>query len=246
MSLYRYPKLKELAVLEYPTQGGNDPKKAEAKSIKAMAKAWKKLIWEQAVGKRSEAVTIFKKIWLKNDSPFVLVSNVLVRDLRKGPEEMVVVKALVDTGVTTVDAVRELIRSADMYQNPAMYNLICGGVESGKFKQNPKRDPATISDLLTVAHEAAIRSELYFALEKAGFRHDPSIEHGRLRHEEWKFFCDLVYEDRVNNEKNAWIARVGALRFVRLFESLPMALVLPALSPCGRSLLSSMPSFVSL
>ena len=61
---YRYPKLKEIAVLEYPTEGENDPKKAEAKSIKAMAKAWKKLIWEQAVGKRSEAVTIFKKIWL--------------------------------------------------------------------------------------------------------------------------------------------------------------------------------------
>ena len=61
-SLYRYPKLKELAVLEYPTEGENDPKKAEAKSIKAMAKAWKKLVWEQAVSKRSEAVTIFKKI----------------------------------------------------------------------------------------------------------------------------------------------------------------------------------------
>jgi hypothetical protein len=176
-----------------------------------MAKAWKKLIWEQAVGKRSEAVTIFKKIWLSNDSPFALVANVLVRDLRKGPEEMVVKQALVDTGVTTVDAVRKLIRSADMYKNPAMYSLICGGVESGKFKQNPKRDPATISDLLTVAHEAAVRSELYFGLEKAGFRHDPAIEHGKLRHEEWKFFCDLVFEDRVNKEKNAAIARVGVV-----------------------------------
>ena len=211
MSLYRYPQLKELAVLEYPTEGENDPKKAEAKSIKAMAKAWKKLIWEQAVAKRSEAVTIFKKIWLKNDSPFVLVSNVLVNDLRKGPGEMVVVKALVDTGVTTVDAVRELIRSADMYQNPAMYNLICGGVESGKFKQNPRRDPATVSDLLTVAHEAAIRSELYFALEKPCYRHDPSTDHGKVRRQEWKFFCDLVYDDRVQNEKNAAIARVGVV-----------------------------------
>ncbi len=138
------------------------------------------MVWENAVGKRSEAVTIFKRIWLNNASPFALVTNVLVTDLRKTAGEMVVKQALVDTGVTTVDAVHDLIRSANIYRNPAMYSLICGGVESGKFKQNPKRDPATISDLLTVAHEAAVRSELYFGLEKA-----------RLRHEEWKLFVNL-------------------------------------------------------
>ena len=153
-----------------------------------MAKAWRKVVWENAVAKRSEAVTIFRRIWLKNASPFALVSNISVTDTRKGPGEIGVKQALVDTGVTTLDAVRDLIRSGNMYQNSAMYSLICEGVESGKLKQNPRREPATISDLLTVAHEAAIRSELWFGLEKPGYRHDPSIEHGRLRLEEWKFF----------------------------------------------------------
>ena len=176
-----------------------------------MAKAWRKVVYKNAVAKRSEAVTIFRRIWLKNASPFALVSNISVTDTRKGPGEMGVIQALVDTGVATVDAVRDLIRSGNMYQNSAMYSLICGGVESGKFKQNPRRDPATISDLLTVAHEAAIRSELYFGLEKPGYRHDPSLEHGRLRLEEWKFFRDLVYEDRIHNEKNATLARFGAV-----------------------------------
>jgi hypothetical protein len=176
-----------------------------------MAKAWRKVVWEQAVAKRSDAVTIFRRIWLKNASPFALVNNISVTDTRKGPGEMGVIQALVDTGVATVDAVRDLIRSGNMYQNSAMYSLICGGVESGKFKQNPRRDPATISDLLTVAHEAAIRSELWFGLEKPGYRHDPSLDHGRLRLEEWKLFCDLVYEDRTHNEKNATQARFGAV-----------------------------------
>ena len=176
-----------------------------------MAKAWRKVVWEQAVAKRSEAVTIFRKIWLKNASDFALVSNISVTDTQKETREMGVKQALVDTEVTTVEAVRDLIRSSNMYQNSAMYSLICGGVESGKFKQNPRRDPATIRDLLTVAHEAAIRSELWFGLEKPGYRHDPSKEHGTLRLEEWKFFCDLVYEDRTHNEKNAHLARLGAV-----------------------------------
>ena len=176
-----------------------------------MAKAWRKVVYKNAVAKRSEAVTIFRRIWLKNASPFALVSNISVGDTRKGPGEIGVRQALVDTGVTTLDAVRDLIRSGNMYQNSAMYSLICEGVESGKLKQNPRRDPATISDLLTVAHEAAIRSELWFGLEKPGYRHDPSLEHARLRLEEWKFFCDLVYEDRTHNEKNAWLTRFGAV-----------------------------------
>ncbi len=80
-----------------------------------MAKAWRKVVWENAVAKRSEAVTIFRRIWLKNASPFALVSNISVTDLRKGPGEMGVKQALVDTGVTTVDAVCDLIRSGNMY-----------------------------------------------------------------------------------------------------------------------------------
>ena len=115
--------------------------------------------------------------------------------------------AIKATGVTTVEELRELIKSDDMYLNPALYSLICGGVESGKFKHNPRREPATISDLLTVAHEALIRSELHFALEKSKNRHVGSIDHGKLRKDEWKVFRDLVWNDRKKNEVNAHLAR---------------------------------------
>ena len=163
---YRYPRLIEIAVREYPTVGVRSSKEAEVKSIKAMAKEWGKVVKKKAVAERSAAVTIFKKNWLDNESPFVLVTNVLETNLRKTEGDMEINPAIKATGVTTVEELRELIKSDDMYLNPALYSLICGGVESGKFKQNPRREPATISDLLTVAHEALIRSELHFALEK--------------------------------------------------------------------------------
>jgi hypothetical protein len=61
--------------------------------------------------------------------------------------------------------------SSEMYRNPVMYDLFCGGVESGKIKYNEKRGPTTISKLLTMSHEANIRTELWFALEKQNYRH---------------------------------------------------------------------------
>ena len=204
---YRYPSLIEIAVREYPTVGVRNSKEVEAKSIKAMAKEWGKVVKKKAVAERSAAVTIFKKICLENDSPFVLVTNVLETNLRKTDGDMEINSAITATGINTVDALRELIKSDDMYRNPALYSLICGGVESGKFKQNPRREPATISDLLTIAHEALIRSELHFALEKSKNRHIGSKDHGKLRKEEWKVFRDLVWNDRKKNEVNAHLAR---------------------------------------
>ncbi len=183
--------------------GVRSSKEAEVKSIKAMAKEWGKVVKKKAVAERSAAVTIFKKIWFDNESPFVLVTNVLETNLRKTDGDMEINPAITATGIKTVEEVRQLTKSDDMYLNPALYSLICGGVESGKFKQNPRREPATISDLLTVAHEALIRSELHFALEKSKNRHVGSIVHGELRKEEWKVFRDLVWNDRKKNEVNA-------------------------------------------
>ncbi len=87
---------------------------------------------------------------------------------------MTVNPALVESGVATVEGVRKLLMPNKMYRNPVMYDLFCGGVESGKIKYNEKRGPTTISKLLTMSHEANNRTELWFALEKQNYRHNPS------------------------------------------------------------------------
>ncbi len=53
-------------------------------------------------------------------------------DLNKKQGDMKVNPDLLESGVTTVEGVRKLLMSKKMYRNPVMYDLFCGGVESGK------------------------------------------------------------------------------------------------------------------
>ena len=103
---YRYPRLIEIAVREYPTVGVRNSKEAEVKSIKAMAKEWGKVVKKKAVAERSAAVTIFKKIWFDNESPFVLVTNVLETNLRKTDGDTEINSAITATGINTVESKR--------------------------------------------------------------------------------------------------------------------------------------------
>ena len=103
-----------------------------------MVDKYAKAIRSRAVQERSIAVSCFKSVWLSNASPFALVTNVLTTDL-KNKADMAVIPALIDTGINTVDEVRGLLKSNLLYRNAAMYNLLCGGVESGKLKNIAKK-----------------------------------------------------------------------------------------------------------
>jgi hypothetical protein len=174
-----------------------------------MAKAFGPYTQDRATKERSQFVSKVKEVWVKNDSPFALVNNVLFIDLNKQNGVMTVNPALVESGVATVEEVRKLLMSSEMYRNPVMYDLFCGGVESGKIKYNEKRGPTTISKLLTMSHEANIRIELWFALEKQNYRHNPSTTHIGERKDEWLKCCNYVLEDRADNEEQATKERRG-------------------------------------
>jgi hypothetical protein len=174
-----------------------------------MAKALGPYAQDRATRERSQFVSKCKEVWVKNDSPFALVNNVLSIDLNKKNGEMTVNSALVESGVATVAGVRKLLMSNKMYRNPVMYDLFCGGVESGKIKYNKKRGPTTISKLLTMSHEAKIRTELWFALKKQSYRHNPSTLHINERKAEWLKCCDYVFKDRADNEEQATKERRG-------------------------------------
>jgi hypothetical protein len=97
-----------------------------------MAKAFGPYTQDRATKERSQFVSKVKEVWVKNDPPFALVNNVLFIDLNKQNGVMTVNPALVKSGVATVEEVRKLLMSSEMYRNPVMYDLFCGGVESGK------------------------------------------------------------------------------------------------------------------
>ena len=122
----RYPVLQEVAVSEYG-------------SVRKMAKKFGPYVQFRATQERSQFVSRVKDIFYQNKSSFALVKNVLLTDLNKEKGEFEVCQALVDSGVTSVDALRKLIRSKKMYCNPVLYNLFCSGIESGRIKYNPKK-----------------------------------------------------------------------------------------------------------
>ncbi len=97
-----------------------------------------------------------------------------------------------------------------MYLNPVMYNLLCSGIESGKLKQSTKQKPSSLRCLITVAHEAHLRLELYFQLKRQRFNHDPATLHGQYMITMCNRFCEIVHSDRERNAEQAERTRGGS------------------------------------
>ena len=179
-------------------------------TVKRMATVWKKEVGKRANNLRSSQIRSFKKIWLTCGSPYAIVTYVTRSDLKKKEKPMKVSKAVVDSGLKTVTDVRRCLKSPDMYLNPVLYNLICSGIESGKLKNTPKlKNPSTLPRLLTVAHEAHLRLELFYYLEEQRYAHDPSIVHTARRIRMWEKLCDIVHSDRERNGAQAELTRFG-------------------------------------
>lgn len=175
-----------------------------------MAKVWEKDIGIRANNLRSSQIRSFKKIWLTCGSPYAIATNVTKSDLKKKDKPMKIAAAVVESGLKTAEDVRKCLKSDNMYLNPVLYDLICSGIESGKLKNRPKlKQPSTLPRLITVAHEAHLRLELYFSLGEQKFGHDPSTAHGEKRIRMWQKLCDIVHSDRERNAEQAELTRNG-------------------------------------
>ena len=173
-----------------------------------MAKFWAGDIGQRANNLRSTQIRSFKKIWLTCGAPNAIVVNLTKEDLKKKDRPMKVVEAVVQSGLPTVEDVRACLKSANMYLNPVLYDLLCSGIESGKLKNYPKaKQPSTLPRLITIAHEAHIRLELFFTLGEQKFSHDPSTAHGARRMKMWKKLLLRVKSDRERNGEQAELTK---------------------------------------
>ena len=177
-------------------------------TVKRMAKFWTADIGLRANNQRSTQIRSFKKVWLSCGAPHAIVTNVTKSDLKKKDKPMKVSAAVVQSGSPTVEDVRACLKSANMYLSPVLYDLLCSGIESGKFKNYPKaKQPSTLPRLITIAHEAHIRLELFFSLEEQKFSHDPSTAHGEKRIRMWRKLLLRVKSDREKNGEQAELKR---------------------------------------
>lgn len=173
-----------------------------------MATKWSVDVRGIANKKRAEQTRFFKAVWLSNNSPHSIVTNVTNTDLDKKQADMKVTPVLVASGLATVKDVRACLKSEEMYLNPALYNLLCCGLESGKLKNGKKQGRSTLRLLITVAHEAHLRLELYLALKRQRYHKKPNTLNKNKRTKMWDQFCEKVYNDRSRNAEAAELARL--------------------------------------
>ena len=173
-----------------------------------MATKWSVSVRGIANKKRAEQTRFFKAVWLSNNSPHSIVTNVINTDLDKKQADMKVTPALVASGLATVQDVRDCLKSEEMYLNPALYNLLCCGLESGKLKNGKKQGLSSLRCLITVAHEAHLRLELYLALKRQRYHKKPNTTNKTRRTLMWEQFCELVYNDRFRTAEAAELARL--------------------------------------
>jgi len=149
----------------------------------------------------------------KTNSDSQLCCRLLTKEYKDNdPNDMPTIpEDIVATGITTTSELRNLINSADMYNNTAVYHKWCTGLESGALRSTTTTSPCTISSSITVAHEAHFRLEIFSALEKRDYRHPPSVAEATNRKRKWVKFCKLVQNDRKNNEENAHSERMATL-----------------------------------
>ena len=173
-----------------------------------MATKWGVSVRGIANKKRAEQTRFFKAVWLSNNSPHSIVTNVINTDLDKKQADMKVTPALVASGLATVQDVRDCLKSEEMYLNPALYNLLWCGLESGKLKNGKKQGLSSLRLLITVAHEAHLRLELYLALRRQRYHKKPNTTNKKKRTLMWDQFCETVYNDRSRNAEAAELARL--------------------------------------
>ena len=170
-----------------------------------LAATFSKPIRETTHNERSAASTAFKKTFLsKNNADYMWCGKVLkgetnMYDENENPE---VSESLKDT-VKDVAGLRNLIFSANMYTNPVLYHKFLSGLESGQIRGLKKRNPAPMTDIITTAHEAHIRLELWLALSARNYRHTAGIPDNIDRKKKWLKMAAMVFEDRKNNGKDA-------------------------------------------
>jgi hypothetical protein len=193
----RYPDLTEIGEKHYM-------------GVTVMAKKWASLVKTKANNELAVQIRYLKIIWMSKRSNFHMAYNALESEIGVDDEtEIMLSPAVTASGIKTVSELRELIKSPTMYKNEVVFNLFCLGLESGMLKLARTLQPTRLQRMITVAHEAHFRLELWLALMKQGFRHKTNAAWNDKRKAYWDEFCKLVAADRKDNEETASLNRLG-------------------------------------
>ncbi len=186
--------------------------------VPQMAHRWATHIRTKSNNERAAQIRSIKEIWVNSFSKFSIaysyVSETTDGDEDEGNEGIHEVLAITETvrdsGIQGIEELRALLRSDALYKNSAVFNLFSQGLECGVLKHSKRLPPTTISSLITIAHEAHFRLELWFTLSKADFSHSSKVTHIAKRKEYFLTFCKFVKQDRMDNEAAAFAQQIAS------------------------------------
>jgi hypothetical protein len=182
--------------------------------VTEMAAKWGSMVARKSTNERAIQIQYIKSIWLSSRSPYHLVTNAIASEqnvITDGGAGILLSDNIIQSGITTVEDLRAIIKSSKMYTNEVIYDLFCAGLESGRLKQSEQIKPTHIKKLITVAHEAHFRTEIWFALSSPAYHHRPHKTWIATRKAEWHRFLELVYRDRKDNADNAHLNRMQSI-----------------------------------
>ena len=150
-----------------------------------------------ANNERSVQCTQIKRCWLSKMNPeYRLAENILETELDTDDDTPSRVSANLKGTVASVKDLQKLIAAPQFYSNFILYDLFCAGLESGFFRNSHLRSCSNIAKLITPAHEAHFRTELWFALSKKSFRHNSFKKGNKARVKQFKEILNVVAEGR--------------------------------------------------
>ncbi len=178
-----------------------------------LVQAFARDIQSSAYNERSFQCQQIKLCWLSKTNPeYRMAENVLEKELDNDPESSPRVHANLKGTVEGVKELQRLMVSPEFYNNPILFDFFCAGLESGHFRGSKFRSSKTdISKLITVSHEAHLRTELWFALSKKAFRHNSYKKGNKVRVKKFKEALAAVREGREKYMQEALKIRVGGM-----------------------------------
>jgi hypothetical protein len=140
----------------------------------AFARMYADYVRTNSNNERSTQKRQLRLIFTDPDSDFSLLRLDDRGLIAQGADLDITISTALSSDFDSVQELRNAIASASMYAHPALFDLFCAGLESGRFKSTKKlMDMVPIEEVITVAHEAHFRLELWYSLRGLNYsRHD--------------------------------------------------------------------------
>ena len=112
--------------------------------------------------------------------------------------------------LNTVQDCIDLLMSDEMHADQTSYANFVSALQSGKLSKVRKQpDKTPLAAFISVNYEAHYRLELWYALNKQGFRHDNANGPAKIRTDNFTRMRKLVHNDRRKNDEQAELDRAG-------------------------------------